>query len=80
MARDLSASPWRSAAIAPLLTPLAMLMLAVLEAVAEQKPLGPTGDIAENAQMCALTSRWSARVKDRVLTGCAGARCAQLSR
>ena len=31
MARDLSASPWRSAAIAPLLTPMALTLLAAMD-------------------------------------------------
>ena len=51
MARDLSASPWRSAAIAPLFTPLVMLLLAFLESVLERKPLRPTGDLRSDLEM-----------------------------
>jgi hypothetical protein len=57
MARDLSASPWRSAAIAPLLTPLALTALTVSEALLEGRTLGPFGDLDSNAQMLLLV--WS---------------------
>ena len=51
MARDLSASPWRSAATAPLLTPVALMALAVSEAMLERRAIGPIGDLASNAEM-----------------------------
>lgn len=41
MARDLSKNPWRSAIVAPLFTPLAMLLVAFLTGTWKREPLRP---------------------------------------
>ena len=56
MARDLSVRPWRSAALAPLVTPLAVLALVVFEALWEGRPPGRFGDLESVAQMFLFVS------------------------
>src|SRR5262245_57157730 len=41
MARDLSESPWRSAAVAPLFTPLAMVLVSFVKRVWNGEPIAP---------------------------------------
>jgi hypothetical protein len=50
MARDLSASPWRSAAIAPLVTPLAMAVVGMSGALLEGRAIRPR-DLAADVEV-----------------------------
>ena len=56
MARDLSVSPWRSAAIAPLVTPLAMIVVGISGALLEGRGIGPIRNLGADVE--AILSVW----------------------